>query len=301
MKPVIVALLLSAPLATGCGSDDSGTSPPGLDEPSCTMTWQAYRIDLVTVPRSAAEATLFGLDLDEYTNDSNDGIDNHLGVTLGTLLGLSGSWDVNAAIAAHLAAGRLHWVLQVGTCFDGDEVRTRLGRGVDVDADGAFELAAAGIAAVGTRGARLVTAHGTARVPFGFLFDGRGDLATDAWQVGFALTTDLRVEADGGLGGKLGFGVGQLSDAALEPMRAYATTAFNDGAAGEFWQDADIDRDGTISTAELRGVVDRVAPPDLDLGERIEDDAGYRIGDLDGTNDHLSLGIAIHATPVAIE
>ena len=35
--------------------------------------------------------------------------------------------------------------------------------------------------------------------------------------------------------------------------------------------DADIDRDGTISTAELRGVVDRVAPPDLDLGERIED------------------------------
>ena len=138
-------------------------------------------------------------------------------------------------------------------------------------------------------------------MPVGFLTDGRGDLATDAWQLGFGFATDLRVDADGGLSGKVGFGLGRLSDAAIEPLRAYATDAISDTGTGAFWRDYDSDHDGAISAPELREVFDSLAPPDLDLGEPTEADASYRLGGLDGVNDHLSLGIAIHASPVAIE
>lgn len=300
MKPV-VPLLLSSALAAACTAD-GGALPPGLAAPGCAMTWQTYRIDVVTLPTSQNEATQLGLDIDHLAGDSNSGIDNQLGTTHGSLQRISESWDVNPAIAGHLAAGRLDWMLQVGTCADGDEVRVQLGRGADRDHDGVRELVDLyGVPAVGVRGARIATAFGTARVPVGFLTDGRGDLATDVWQLGFGLASDLRVEADGGLTGKLGFGLGRFSDAAIEPLRAYATDAISDTGLGAFWRDYDSDHDGTISAPELREVFDALAPPDVDLGEPAEVDASYRLGGLDGVNDHLSLGIAIHATPVAIE
>lgn len=298
MKPVVIPLVVVAALAPACS--DSG-APPGLAAPSCTMTWQTYRVDAITLPESANQATQYGFDLDQHPGDNNAGIDNQLGTTHATLRGIAEQWDVNPAIAAHLAAGRVTWLLQVGQCTDGDEVRTRLGRGADADGDGVLEPAAAGIPAVGTRGERVVTAQGTARVPVGFLTDGRGDLATDAWQVGFALATDLWREPDGALAGKLGFGLGRFSDAAIEPLRAYATAAIGDSETGRFWRDFDADHDGAISVAELREVFDLLAPPDVDLGTPTEDDAGYQIANLDGVYDHVSLGIAVHATPVAIE
>ncbi len=298
MRPVAISLTVAVALTGAC--TDPSTSPPGLAAPACTMTWQTYRIDQVTMPENVAQATQFGFDLDRRSRDNNAGVDNLLGSTHATLRGVAERWDVNPAIAAHLAAGRLTWLLQVGQCADGDEVRARLGRGVDADGDGAFELADVGIPAVGTRGDRLSTEAGTARVPVGFLTDGRGDLATDAWQVGFAFATELWAEADGGLAGKLGFGLGPLSDQAIEPLRAFATDAIGDSGTGAFWRDTDRDHDGAISVAELRDVFDSLAPLDLDLGAP-EDDAGYRLGGDDGVNDHLSLGIAVHATPVAIE
>ena len=135
MKPVVVPLLLSSALTAACtDANDTGALPPGLAEPSCAMTWQTFRIDGITLPRSAVEATQFGLDIDQQANDSNGGVDNQLGSTHGSLQSLSESWDVNPAIAGHLAAGRLDWMLQVGTCADGDEVRDRLGRGASVRA-----------------------------------------------------------------------------------------------------------------------------------------------------------------------
>jgi len=300
MKMVVPVLLTSALAA--CTASEDPSLPPGLADPACTMTWRNFRLDAVTLPVSAAEATLFGLDLDQRAGDPNGGIDNQLGTTHGSLKGISESWDVNPAIAGHLAAGRLDWMLQVGTCPDGDEVRTRLGRGADRDGDGVRELVDLfGIPAVGTRGARVATAFGTARVPIGFLTDGRGDLATDAWQIGFAFATELWFEADGGLAGKVGFGLGPFSDAAIEPLRAYATDAIGATGTGAFWRDMDADHDGAISTPELRAVFDTLTSVDLDLGEPTEADASYRRGGLDGEPDHLSLGIAIHATPVEVE
>ena len=134
MKMVVPVLLTSALAA--CTASEDPSLPPGLADPACTMTWRNFRLDAVTLPVSAAEATLFGLDLDQRAGDPNGGIDNQLGTTHGSLKGISESWDVNPAIAGHLAAGRLDSMLQVGTCPDGDEVRTRLGRGADRDGDG---------------------------------------------------------------------------------------------------------------------------------------------------------------------
>lgn len=255
MKSAAVLLLTTA---AACA--DSTASPPGLAPPSCTMTWQAYRIDTITLPASQTEAMQFGLDLDRRPNDAAGGIDNALGTAYASLARLAERWDVNTALAAHLAAGRLHWLLEVGQCIDGDEIRTRLGRGADADGDGVFELDM-GVPAVGTRAfgagdAPWITALGTARVPVGTLTDGRGDLANDAWQHGFALTTDLRIGATGGATGKLGVGLGRFSDRAIEPLRAYATDAISDTGTGTFWRDFDVDHDGVISTAggATRGV-----------------------------------------------
>ena len=301
MKSAAVLLL-----ATAAACADSSSEPPGLAPPSCTMTWQAYRIDTITLPANQAEAMQFGLDLDRRPNDASSGIDNMLGTAYATLATVAESWDVNTALAAHLAAGRVHWILEVGQCTDGEEIRTRLGRGADADGDGVFEVLDVGIPAVGTRAvgggdAHWITARGTARVPVGTLTDGRGDLANDAWQHGFALATDLQIGATGGATGKLGVALGRFSDRAIEPLRAYATDAISDTGTGTFWRDFDVDHDGVISTAELREVFDVIAAPDTDLGADSETDAGYQVDGDDGGNDHLSLGIAIHATRVAIE
>ena len=159
-------------LTTVVACADSSSDPPGLAPPSCTMSWQAYRIDTITLPATQTEALQFGFDLDRRPNDAAGGIDNALGTAYASLARLAERWDVNTALAAHLAAGRLHWLLEVGQCIDGDEIRTRLGRGADADGDGVFELLDVGIPAVGNRAvgggdAHWITAQGTARVPVG--------------------------------------------------------------------------------------------------------------------------------------
>lgn len=291
---------LALPLALACTADHDVT-PPGLAPPSCTMTYQTYRIDELRLPETNAEANLLGLDLDHRPSDNSAGVDNILGVSHVTMIALTTAWNVNPAIAGHLAAGRLQWALRLGQCADGAEIRVELVQAADGDGDGRLELLAAGLASVGTAGPRIATRDGAGMVPVGFLTDGQGDLATDAWQLGLGLASELTVDPDGALTGKVGVGIGRLTDLALAPIAAYASTALADpGGVGDYWRTQDRDRDGVISPTEVRAFFEAIAAPDLDLGDCDQLDC-YLLDDQDRTNDHVSLGLGVHAVPVETE
>lgn len=284
----------------GCVDGAPDEAPP-LD-PACAPVVTVYRIDRVELPRTPAEARAMALDLDGHPPQMGaDGGDNQLGLLHAAIVAVAARWDVGPAITAHLAAGRLHWALVVGQCADAGAVTVELARATDVDRNGALELGPRGRASTGTAAdARVRTVHGIAQVPLGFLTDGGGADATDAWQLGFALATDLALGADGSLTGRLGFGIGPMTDLALAPLAAYATGALGDPAVGAAWTAQDLDRDGAISIVEIRHVVEALVTADLDVGACDQLDC-YRPDGDDGRADHLSAGMRVHATPTATE
>ncbi|MBK9035097.1 MAG: hypothetical protein IPL61_28180 [Myxococcales bacterium] len=290
--PWSIASLLA--LAVGCVDASDDAPPP--DDPPCALVERVYQIDQVELPRTPSEAQAMALDLDD-----RGGVDNQLGLLHAAIVAVASSWDVGPAMTAHLAAGRLHWALVVGRCPTNGAATVELVRATDVDGNGALELGPRGQPATGVDVDRRVrSAHGIAQVPLGFLTDGGGGDATAAWQLGFALSTDLAREADGGLRGRLGFAIGPISDAALAPLAAYATGAMTDPVVGLVWTGQDTDRDGTISIAEIRVVVEALVAVDLDVGA-CDQLACYEPGGDDGRADHLSAGMRIHATPVDTE
>lgn len=300
---LLPALALPAALLAACANDTPlDNTPPGLAPPSCAMSFATYRIDGVTLPSTLDDQPMIGLDLDRQPGDSYLGIDNQLGRLHALLVQTTEAWNVNPAIAGHLEAGAVHWVLELGRCLDGgDEVRVHLSRARDLDGDGVLELVDRGVAAVGTADRRIDTEHGVALVPLGFLTDGGGTYATDAWQTAFALTTSLAVLPDGRLDGMVGFGLGRFQDQALAPLAAYATGTLDENTStADFWRSEDADRDGTISPTEIRRMVELLMTPDLDLGA-CDEPACYQVVEDDGVRDHYSVGLAITASPVAIE
>lgn len=287
----------SALLLSGC-ADRAADLAPGLTPPSCAMTFTPYRIVDLDLPIARPFG---GLDLDGDPDDTIDGgLDNQLGALHATIVGASESWNVNPAIERHLSED-LIWVLEVGRCTDGgDEVRVQLSRARDVDNDGALEIVARGVPAVGTRGPRLTASHGLADVPTGYLTDGGGSYATDTWQRAFAVGVDLTDDGTR-LTGTLGFAIGRLADAAVAPLAAYATSTLDeDTAIAGLWRDEDADGDGVVSVAEIRPVVDSLMRPDLDLGA-CDDDTCYRVSGDDGVRDRASVGAIIVATPTVLE
>ncbi|MEZ4399018.1 MAG: hypothetical protein R3B06_03320 [Kofleriaceae bacterium] len=299
-RPTALLLpLLAAPLTTAC-TDAIDPTPPGLLAPSCTMTYQAYRIDHVRLPESNDEARALALDIDPRADITVPQVDNRFGQAHVLITGIAEAWNVNPAIDAHLARGDLGWALELGTCADGDEVRVALMRTTDRDGDGRLEVVDRGLPSVGLAGDLIATADGVGVVPVGYLTDGAGDLATDTWQLGLGLATELRRDADGGLTGKLGLGLAPLLDAAVAPLAAYATRSIDDVAVGGYWRAQDVDRDGTISTAEVRTFLDTLVRPDVDLGD-CDAVACYRLDAADREPDHASLGLGVHAVPVELE
>lgn len=290
----------SALLLSGCADDpEVTTTPPGLAPPPCAMGFTAYRVDRLTLPETTP---VTGIDLDGDPADPGLGVDNQLGQLHAMMAEITESWNVNPAIAGHLDGRALHWVLEVGRCLDGgDHVRVHLSRARDLDRDGVLELVDRGVAAVGTRGPRLATELGIAAVPLGFLTDGGGSYATDAWQAGFALATDLAEEPDGSLRGLVGFALGRFRDDALAPLAAYATGTLGEGTStSDFWRIKDRDRDGVISSTEVRTVVEQLIRPDLDLGA-CDELACYQLDGDDGERDRYSVGLDLHAVPVTLE
>jgi hypothetical protein len=99
LPTLLLATIL--PLAGACGSDggdDDGTIDPG-------GTDHTYVVSKVSVPTSPAEATTYGLDIDDKPNDSNNGIDNQLGGVLANIGQLAMGIDVQGSIDEQVATG----------------------------------------------------------------------------------------------------------------------------------------------------------------------------------------------------
>ena len=96
-------LLLAStlPLAAACGGDDG--SGDGTVDPSGTN--HTYVVSKINVPASGAQATMYGLDIDEKENDSNGGIDNQLGMVLGNIGALAPTLDVQGSIDEQVDTG----------------------------------------------------------------------------------------------------------------------------------------------------------------------------------------------------
>lgn len=94
----IVGALSLGLVACGGGGDDDGTTidPTGTDH-----TYVAATLNL---PENAAEAMMLGLDID---NKANDGVDNQLGMVLGSIGALAPDLDLQMAVDEQLAQGEI--------------------------------------------------------------------------------------------------------------------------------------------------------------------------------------------------
>jgi hypothetical protein len=292
--------------AAGAALAACGTEPeeaiepvPGLLAPSCTMTWVPYAVTAIDQPNDARPAYELALDIDER---NYDGVDNQIGGALALMAGsYPESWALQAVGDARLAAGQVHWVLEVGTCTDGDEVRVASAWAVDADRDGVLEIVDRSVPSVGERGRRpaVTTRRGVGWVPVGTLFAGSPGAATPAWQLGLSLTTELTIGADA-VDGLLGIGLDVQTPATLTPLARFFTERLVAGAS-PFARQLDDNDDGVIDNDEALDVVDDLVVPDLDLGDDCAEVECYAPLDGDLINDHVSLGIGIHATRVALE
>ena len=92
----IVGALSLGLVACGGGGDDDGTTidPTGTDH-----TYVAATLNL---PENAAEAMMLGLDID---GKANDGVDNQLGMVLGSIGALAPDLDLQMAVDEQIAQG----------------------------------------------------------------------------------------------------------------------------------------------------------------------------------------------------
>lgn len=95
---IVGALSLGMSLLIGCGGggdDDGGTIDP-------TGTDHTYVAATLNLPENAAEAMMLGLDID---NKANDGVDNQLGMVLGSIGALAPDLDLQMAVDEQIAQG----------------------------------------------------------------------------------------------------------------------------------------------------------------------------------------------------
>ena len=282
--------------SAGCG-EAAEVPVPGLLEPSCAMTWAAYAVTTVDLPELRDDVLPLGLDVDQRANDSSFGVDNQIGSLLALVTALfPESWDPQAAFNGRLAAGAVHWVVEVGTCADGDEVRVVSAQAADADGDGVLEIVARGVPSVGRGGG--ATVRGLGWVPIGGLAAGSPTSGTDGWLSGLALTTDLTVTGDR-VSGRLAIGLDPDADAAVTPVMNFFNERLVAGTSPGA-RDIDANTDGVIDLVEMRQTLRSLLEPDLDLGE-CDELACYAPFDGDRLNDHASLGLGIVATRVALE
>lgn len=98
LSTTVLATVL--PLAAACGGSNGGDDtidPGGTDH--------TYVVSAIQVPTNGAEATAYGLDIDNKPNDANGGIDNQLGLVLGNIGALAPSLDIQGSIDGQVDQG----------------------------------------------------------------------------------------------------------------------------------------------------------------------------------------------------
>ena len=292
--------------ATGCVlMEEDPASPPTAEAPPCSLRSTGYRIDRITLPQSFGEAMDSGFDLD---GDEQQRLDNTLGRTFSSLYStFESTWDLwPESLQAALDDGRAPMLIEIETCDDGGNasyVRVGLRRGSDLDGDGVYEIVDGGLQpAVGDRYSTGMSATGgSGIVPISTLVDIQG--THDAvWVRGDALAFVLRAEQDGSISGSFGIGLREEAVlAAAAPLTDFFTWRLEEGTSG-YASALDTDMDGVVSTDELLDdpLIGSLLAADVDL--MTEYDGQEVLWPLqDGEKDRLSLGLALHAVPVALE
>ena len=95
----IVGALSLGLVACGGGGDDDGG---GTIDP--TGTAHTYVAATLNLPENAAEAMMLGLDID---NKANDGVDNQLGMVLGSIGALAPDLDLQMSVDQQIAEGQI--------------------------------------------------------------------------------------------------------------------------------------------------------------------------------------------------
>src|SRR5690349_14326632 len=95
---IVGALSLGLIACGGGGDDDGGTT---IDPAGTNHTYVASSLNL---PEHAAEAMTLGLDID---NKANDGVDNQLGMVLGSIGALAPDLDLQASVDEQVDQGSI--------------------------------------------------------------------------------------------------------------------------------------------------------------------------------------------------
>lgn len=274
VRLLLLSTLPMSSLLLGCAADltDGG-------EQTGPCTTQRLRITSIHLPASGGEAATLGFDL-----DGDRVIDNQLGALNASLHAVYEAWDAEAWLTERLEAREVQWLAMVERCEGEREWRARLARGADEDGDGRPEIVDDGVPASGTG---VAAEGGVGLVPVGYFADGAGMASDAAWEDGLSFTISVREGARSTMTLVIGAAV-ELGDAALAPAAAFLTEELARGSL--FAKTVDMNRDGTITVAELR------ASPSVAtlLGADVDTDG-------DGTPDRLSIGFSVQAERVVTE
>lgn len=283
----VVAGALGVAAVVGCTepAEDGPDTPP-------VCAREAYRIEQVDLAATWGDAARLALDVD---GDGDD--DNKLGSLNATLTQVYGDWQPGAAIAALLARGSTGWLVRLERCEGSSRLAANVAIGTDLDGDGAYAVADWGEPATGTG---YQARGGVGYLPTGRLGDGSGGGAGgDGWAPELGLAFAIRPGA-GDLVATVGLGVA-VTDELLAPVAGFLSAALARGDS-RFAAGIDLDRDGTVSVAELRQApaVRTLLASDLDLTVPCGDGECYQPGG-DGVPDRISLGFGIVARAVDLD
>jgi hypothetical protein len=304
------ALSLGLIACGGGGDDDGGTTidPTGTDH--------TYVASSLNLPENAAEAMTLGLDID---NKANDGVDNQLGMVLGSIGALAPDLDLQASVDEQVDQGSIILLANVkakdlasasgvglyvylgqnpnpAACTDANDMVCRH----HLTGTAMFEIDPAGPtdAAIGGRivNGKFTGGPGTVNLQIALAGGVPIDLPLQK-----AKAEINAVSATGWTSGKIGGAISQddINNNVVPAIANTVRTSFDEtcdvggtppncgcqaGETGETLRGLfdKMPNDCMITDAEVQMVVSGFLTPDIDLNG-------------DGTNDALSLGIGVQA------